>query len=350
MLKRSGVHGSQAPVHLEQRMSQFELTEEQHAIIDNADRYARAHLAPLSEPMDDDESWPAHIFPSLGEVGFLGITAPPELGGAGLDVLSAALVGQAMGRYNHAVALSWGAHENLTLNNILRNGTPEQCARFIPEMCAGRMVGALGLTEPGAGSDALSSMRTRAVRDGDHYVLNGRKLWITNGPIADVVFVCAKTSPERGAHGITAFFVESGSPGFSVAQNIRKMGFRGSPTGELLFDDCRVPVENRLGPEDGGVGIVMSGLDLERAFLAALAVGMGERALELSLDYSRQREQFGQPIACFQLIQAKLADMYTALPGGQADGDRSGHQRGPPAHHRRGAAAPLTRDALQSRP
>ena len=294
-------------------MSQFDLTEDQQTVLEAADAFAREHLMPVAERMDDEEWWPEHMFPTLGAQGYLGLTAPEDLGGAGLDVFTAGLVGQAFARYNPAVGLSWGAHENLCMNNILRNGDAEQRQRWIPGLSDGSLVGALGLTEPGAGSDALGGMRTTATREGDHYVIDGRKLWITNGPIADVVLLYAKTAPERGAHGISAFVVERGTPGFSVAQKIRKAGFRGSPTGELVFDGCRVPAANRLGAENAGVAVVMSGLDLERAFLATAAIGMSERALELSIQYARERKQFGKPIASFQLIQGRIADMYTQL-------------------------------------
>ncbi|MEL6346541.1 MAG: acyl-CoA dehydrogenase family protein [Myxococcota bacterium] len=294
-------------------MSPFHLSADQQEILDHADRFARKALAPLAEPMDNTETWPDGLFETLGSAGFLGLTAPESLGGAGMDIFSAGLIGQAFSRHNPAVALSWGAHENLALHNLLRNGNDEQRARFIPGMCAGTIVGALGLTEPGAGSDALGSMRTTAIRDGDRYRLNGRKLWITNGPIADVVLVYAKTAPERGPRGISAFLVEKGTPGFSTGQKIRKMGYRGSPTGELIFEDAIVPARNRIGAENAGVSVLMGGLDVERAFLAVTAVGMGERCLELSLDYAQAREQFGAPLASFQLIQAKLADMYVAL-------------------------------------
>ena len=294
-------------------MAPGELSAEEQDILDGADRLARSLLAPLAEEMDDTELWPADLFPRLGAAGYLGLTAPPALGGAGMSLLEAGLVAQAFSRYNPAAALSWGAHEGLALHVILRHGSPEQQARWVPAMCRGEAVGALGLTEPGAGSDALGSMRTTARREGDFYRLQGRKLWITNGPIADRVVVYARTAPERGSQGISAFVVERGTPGFSVAQHIRKIGFRGSPTGELVFEDCLVPLANRLGAENGGVGIVMGGLDIERALLSMLAIGMGERALALSLDYARLREQFGRPIAHFQLIQAHLADMYVAL-------------------------------------
>jgi len=263
--------------------------------------------------MDDDEWWPEGLFRRLGAAGYLGLTIPESEGGPGLDLFSSALVGQGFARWNQAVALSWLAHENLCVNNVQRNASPEQKKRYLPGLADGTLVGALALTEPGAGSDALGGMRTTARRDGDHYVLNGRKLFITNGSIADVLLVYAKTSPQLGPKGISAFLVEKSAPGFSVAQKLIKMGFRGSPTAELVFDDCRVPVANRVGEENAGVAVVMSGLDLERAVGATLSIGIAERCLQLGLDYARQRRQFGRPIGEFQIIQAKLADMYTAI-------------------------------------
>ncbi|HYF60266.1 MAG TPA: acyl-CoA dehydrogenase family protein [Burkholderiaceae bacterium] len=289
------------------------LTNEQVELLSQADRYARAELAPLARRMDDEEWWPADAFPKLGENGYFGITAPPSLGGAGMDLFTSGLVLQAFARWNHALALSWVAHENLCLHNILRNANAEQLARYVPRLCSGRAIGALGLTEPGAGSDALGSMRTTAVRDGDHYRLNGTKIYITNGPVADVLLVYAKTEPERGSRGISAFIVESGFPGFRVAQKLVKMGFRGSQTAELVFEDCRVPAANLVGEENGGVKVVMSGLDLERAMIAPLCLGIAERALQLSVDYARTRQQFGKPIASFQMIQDKLACMYVQV-------------------------------------
>ena len=291
----------------------YELTEDQRRTLALADEFARKELAPLAKKMDDDEWWPEGLFRRLGAAGYLGLTIPESEGGPGLDLFSSALVGQGFARWNQAVALSWLAHENLCVNNVQRNASPEQKKRYLPGLADGTLVGALGLTEPGAGSDALGGMRTTARRDGDHYVLNGRKLFITNGSIADVLLVYAKTSPELGPKGISAFLVEKSAPGFSVAQKLIKMGFRGSPTAELVFDDCRVPVANRVGEENAGVAIVMSGLDLERAVGATLSIGIAERCLQLALDYARQRKQFGRPIGDFQIIQAKLADMYTAI-------------------------------------
>jgi isovaleryl-CoA dehydrogenase len=287
------------------------LSNDEQAILDGADRFAREALYPLAQRMDNEEWWPAEAFPLIGDTGYFGITAPERFGGSGLDLMASGLVVQAFSRWNHALGLSWVAHENLCLHNILRNANAEQQARYVPGLCSGRLIGALGLTEPGAGSDALGSMRTTAVRDGDHYLLNGTKLYITNGPVADVLLVYAKTDKDRGAKGISAFLVEKDFPGFRVAQKLIKMGFRGSQTAELVFDNCRVPVANRVGEENEGVKVVMSGLDLERAMISPICLGIAERALQLSIDFARQRKQFGRPIADFQMIRAKLADLYT---------------------------------------
>jgi isovaleryl-CoA dehydrogenase len=293
------------------RSSQFALHAEDQAVLDAADKFARKVLAPLSGRMDDEEWWPPEAFPQIGAAGFMGATVPSEYGGAGMDLFSSGLVCQAFARWNPALALSWAAHDNLCANNIFRNASEAQRRRYLPGLCNGSRIGALGLTEPGAGSDALAGMRTTARRDGDHYVLNGTKIYITNGPVADVLLVYAKTAPERGAKGISALIVEKGFPGFRVAQKLMKMGFRGSQTGELVFEDCRVPVANLVGPENDGVKIVMSGLDLERALVASLCVGIAERALDLSVAYAGTRQQFGKPIGSFQMVQALLAEMYT---------------------------------------
>ena len=291
----------------------FSLAPHYREVLDQADRFARKELHPLLPRMDDEEWWPEHLFPMLGANGYLGVTVPEELGGAGLDCFAQGLVAQAFSRWNANAVLSILAHDNLCVNNLLRNASPAQQRKYLPGLSKGTLVGALGLTEPGAGSDALGSMRTTARRDGDHYVLNGTKLYITNGPIADVILVYAKTSPERGPHGISAFVVEKGFPGFSVAQKLVKMGLRGSPTGELVFNDCRVPAENLVGEEDRGVAITMSGLDLERSMASFCCLGMAERCLELAIDYARTRQQFGRPIGEFQLVQGMIADMYTSI-------------------------------------
>ena len=290
--------------------SHFDISDDQREVLDAADRYARNELYPLAERMDNEEWWPDHIFPQLGKDGYFGITVPPEYGGVGGDLFTSALVLQAFSRWNHALGLSWVAHENLCLNNIYRNANEAQKRKYLPGLCSGKLIGGLGLTEPGAGSDALGSMRTTAKRDGDHYVLNGSKIFITNSPVADVLLVYAKTAPEKGPHGISAFIIEKDYPGFRVAQKLEKMGFRGSQTGELVFEDCRVPAENLVGEENRGVSIVMSGLDLERAMITPILLGISERAFDLALDYAKTRQQFGKPIAEFQMIQSKLADMY----------------------------------------
>jgi len=291
----------------------FRLTPEQQEILDQADRFAEKEFWPLQQKMDDEEWWPPQTMPALARMGFLGVTVSPEHGGAGSDFFTSGLITQGLARRNPAVALSYVAHENLCVNNIARNASPEICKRFLPRLCDGSAIGALGLTEPGAGSDALGSMSTTARRDGDHYVLNGRKLFITNGPVADVILVYAKTDKGKGPKGISAFVIEKNFPGFQVAQKLDKMGFRGSTTAELVFDDCRVPAENRVGDENAGVSVVMSGLDLERAIVSMINLGMAERAFALALDYAKTREQFGRRIGEFQLIQAKLAEMYTAI-------------------------------------
>ncbi|HMS79634.1 MAG TPA: acyl-CoA dehydrogenase family protein [Burkholderiaceae bacterium] len=286
------------------------LSEDEQAILDQADRFAREQLHPLSERMDRDEWWPEDAMPKVGATGYCGIPVPDAYGGAGMDLFASGLVLQAFSRWNHAFALSWVAHENLCLYNLYRNANETLRRRYLPGLCSGRSVGALGLTEPGAGSDALGSMATTARRDGDHWVLNGTKIYITNGPVADVLLVYAKTDRDKGARGISAFVVEKDAPGFRVAQKLTKMGFRGSQTGELVFDECRVPIGNLVGEEDAGVKVVMSGLDLERAMISPICLGIAERALELSLDYARTRRQFGRPISDFQLVRGKLADMY----------------------------------------
>ena len=290
--------------------SLFDLSDDQREVLDTADLYARNELYPLAQKMDDDESWPDEAFRKLGTDGYFGITTPPALGGMGSDLFTSGLVLQAFSRWNHALGLSWVAHENLCANNILRNANDAQKKKYLPGLSNGKLIGGLGLTEPGAGSDALGSMRTTARKDGDHYVLNGSKIFITNSPIADILLVYAKTAPEKGAHGISAFIIEKDYPGFRVAQKLTKMGFRGSQTGELVFDECRVPAENLVGEENKGVSIVMSGLDLERAMISPICLGIAERALDLCIDYAKTREQFGKPIAQFQMIQSKLADIY----------------------------------------
>lgn len=291
----------------------FELDPDRAAILDHADRFARNELYDLAPRMDAEEWWPEDAFPAIGAAGFFGATIAEDYGGAGMDLLSAGLVLQGFARWNHAMALSVVAHDNLCANNIYRNANEAQRRKYLPGLCSGQKIGALGLTEPGAGSDALGSMRTTARREGDHYVLNGSKLYITNGPVADLVLVYAKTAPERGAKGISAFIVPTSTPGFQVAQKLQKMGYRGSPTAELVLTDCRVPAENLVGTENNGVAIVMSGLDLERAMISPICLGIAERALDLSIDFAQTRRQFGKPIGSFQMVQSMLAEIYVQI-------------------------------------
>ena len=296
----------------------YSLTSEQRQIVDHVDRVSREVLHPLQARMDAEDWWPDDLFKQMGELGLLGITAPEEMGGSGQKEFTQALVYEVISKWNPAVGLSHGAHDNLCLNNLLRNGSEEQVKKYVPGLCSGDLVGALGLTEPGAGSDALGSMATTARRDGDDYIINGSKIYITNGPIADVVLLYAKTDKSKGAKGISAFIIETDNPGFKVAQKLDKMGFRGSPTGELVFDECRVPASAMVGAENSGVSVVMSGLDLERAMVTSVCVGMAERALELGLEYAKIREQFGKPIASFQMVQSKLAEIYTEVETARA--------------------------------
>ena len=287
--------------------------EELRALVDHASEYFFDKLHPLQKRMDDEDWFPEAEFRALAEMGLFGITIPQEYGGQGLSYLAAGMLGEAMSFANPGLAWSWTSHDNLCTDAIYRNGTEDQRRRYVPALCAGKLIGALGMTEPGAGSDALGSMATTARREGDHYVLNGGKLFITNGPVADVLLVYAKTAPERGKRGISAFVVEKTFPGFSVAQKLDKMGLRGNPTGELVFNDCIVPAENLVGRENEGVAVMMSGLDVERCLSAPLGIGPAQRALDLALDHARTRKQFGQRIGDFQLVQAKLADMYAAI-------------------------------------
>ncbi|MCI4348246.1 MAG: acyl-CoA dehydrogenase family protein [Thermoplasmata archaeon] len=275
-------------------------------------RFVQKEIAPVADRMDREDYFPRDLFGRLGEHGFLGPTIPAEFEGLGQSYRAQALILEEIARVSPALALSVGAHSNLCADNLYRNGTPAQRQMFLPDLAVGRRVGALALTEPMAGSDAVS-LRTTAERHGGHYVLNGTKQFITNGPIADTLLVYAKTKPDQGADGISAFLVTRDTPGFSVSRSLDKMGMRGSPTGELAFQECKVPAENLLGAEDRGVTVMMSGLNVERAVLGAIPVGIMAECLERCLGYARQREQFGKKIGHFELIQEKLANMYALL-------------------------------------
>lgn len=290
----------------------FELDESHEMLRGVVRSFANRFLAPIAEQIDRDDDLPPDMFRHLGELGILGVTVSPQYGGAGADLLAGVLAIEELARASASVALSYGAHANLCVNNLYRNGTESQRQRYLPGLCSGESIGALALTEPDAGSDAVG-IRTTAVRDGDDYLLNGTKMFITNGPIADVFVLYAKTDPSRNSHGITAFIVERTFPGFSVARKLDKLGHRGSPTGELVLQDCRVPAENVLGVVNEGVRVMMSGLDLERVFLAGEPIGIAEAALDASVRYARQRQQFGQAIGSFEMVQAMLANMYTQI-------------------------------------
>ncbi|MGA7862173.1 MAG: acyl-CoA dehydrogenase family protein [Thermoplasmata archaeon] len=275
-------------------------------------RFVRKEISPVADRMDREDLFPREVFSRLGEQGFLGPTIPTEFDGLGQTYRAQALILEEIARASPALALSVGAHSTLCADSLYRNGSADQRQSFLPDLVAGRAVGALALTEPTAGSDAVS-LRTRAERHGEHYVLNGSKQFITNGPVADTLLVYAKTKPTEGARGISAFIVTRDTPGFSVSRSLDKMGMRGSPTGELAFQDCKVPAANLIGAEDKGVSVMMSGLNVERAVLSAIPVGIMAECLDRCLEYARQREQFGKKIGRFELIQEKLANMYAQL-------------------------------------
>ncbi|MEO0400408.1 MAG: isovaleryl-CoA dehydrogenase [Pseudomonadota bacterium] len=275
-------------------------------------RWVEDKLAPRAEQIDADNEFPRDLWPELGALGLLGLTAHEDFGGAGLGYVAHCVAMEEISRGSGAVGLSYGAHSNLCVNQISLNGTDEQKARYLPKLCSGEHLGALAMSEPGAGSDVVS-MRLKAEKRGDHYVLNGNKMWITNGPQADVLVVYAKTEPEAGARGITAFIIEKSFKGFAPAQKLDKLGMRGSDTSELIFEDCEVPAENILGQENDGVAVLMSGLDYERVVLAGGPIGLMQAAMDVVTPYVHERKQFGQSIGEFQLVQGKLADMYTTM-------------------------------------
>ena len=286
-----------------------ELSDAQRMIRDATREFCRREIEPIADRSTED--WfPRELWPKLGALGVLGVMAPVEYGGTGADLLSGVLVIEEIAKVSASIALSYGAHANLCVNNITLNASDAQRRRYLPALCDGSAVGALALTEPEAGSDAVG-IRTTARRAGDVYVLNGRKMFITNGSVADTLVLYAKTDPAAGSRGITAFLVERDFPGFAVGQRLDKLGHRGSPTAELLLDDCQVPAGNVIGEVGRGVQVMMQGLAIERAFLAGEAIGIAEAALAGAIAYARQRRQFGRRIGDFQLIQAKLADMYT---------------------------------------
>lgn len=288
----------------------FFLGEDIDMLRDSVAAFVAQEITPRAAEADRSDQFPADLWRKFGDMGLLGLTVPEEWGGTGMGYLAHMIAMEEISRGSGAIGLSYAAHSNLCVNQINRNGSAEQKARFLPRLISGEHIGALAMSEPNAGSDVVS-MRLRADLKGDHYVLNGTKMWITNGPDCDVLVVYAKTDMAAGAKGITAFIVEKGSPGFSVAQKLDKLGMRGSHTGELVFQDVEVPLANVLGQPGQGVGVLMSGLDYERAVLSGGPLGLMQAAMDLVLPYVHDRHQFGQSIGEFQLIQGKLADMYT---------------------------------------
>jgi isovaleryl-CoA dehydrogenase len=295
----------------------FDLGETADAIREMTARFAADRIAPIAAEIDRTNEFPRHLWPEMGALGLHGITVEEEWGGSGLGYLEHVVAMEEVSRGSAAVGLSYGAHSNLCVNQIRRWGTPEQKRRYLPRLISGEHVGALAMSEVGSGSDVIS-MSLKAERRGDRYLLNGGKFWITNAPHADVLVVYAKTDPEAESRGVTAFLVEKGFAGFSCAQKLDKLGMRGSDTGELVFVDCEVPEDNVMGPENGGAGVLMSGLDYERAVLAAGPLGIMQACLDAVLPYVRERKQFGRPIGTFQLMQGKIADMYVALNSARA--------------------------------
>jgi isovaleryl-CoA dehydrogenase len=290
----------------------FALGEDVDALRDTVARFSQDNIAPRAAEIDRDNTFPRDLWPQLGELGVLGITVAEDYGGAGMGYLAHCVAMEEISRASAAIGLSYGAHSNLCVNQIHRNGTAEQKRRYLPKLVSGEHVGALAMSEPNSGSDVVS-MRTRADKKGDHYVLNGSKMWITNGPVAETFVVYAKTDPTAGSRGMTAFIVENGFKGFSAAQKLDKLGMRGSDTSELVFEDCEVPEENVLGAVGNGVNVLMSGLDYERVVLAAGPLGIMQACLDVVIPYVHDRKQFGRPIGQFQIMQAKLADMYVTM-------------------------------------
>jgi isovaleryl-CoA dehydrogenase len=295
----------------------FGLGDDADMMRDTVARFAQDRIAPRAEEIDRTNTFPRDLWPAMGELGLHGITVEEEFGGTGLGYLEHCVAMEEISRASAAVGLSYGAHSNLCVNQLRRNGTAEQKKKYLPKLISGAHVGALAMSEPGAGSDVVS-MRTRADKKGDRYVINGSKFWITNGPEADTLVVYAKTDPNAGARGITAFLIEKGMTGFSTAQKLDKLGMRGSDTCELVFEDCEVPEENVLGEVGRGVNVLMSGLDYERVVLAAGPLGIMQACMDVVMPYVHERKQFGQPIGTFQIMQAKVADMYVQMNAAKA--------------------------------
>ena len=290
----------------------FQLGQTADLLRESVAEFAAREISTLAGKIDRENTFPAALWSRLGEMGLLGVTIDPKFGGAGMGYLEHTIAMEEISRASGSVGLSYGAHSNLCVNQIFRNGTDAQKSQFLPDLISGAKVGALAMSEHTSGSDVVS-MQLRAEKSGDHYVLNGSKMWITNGPDADTLVVYAKTDPAAKAHGITAFIIEKGLEGFSTGPKLDKLGMRGSNTCELIFENCAVPKERVLGAENKGVGVLMSGLDFERVVLSGGPLGLMQACLDIVLPYVHDRKQFGEPIGSFQLVQAKLADMYTTL-------------------------------------
>ena len=295
----------------------FDLGEMAETIRETTRRFAADRIQPIAAEIDEKDRFPRELWPEMGELGLHGITVEEEFGGLGLGYLEHVIAQEEVARASASVGLSYGAHSNLCVNQIRRWGNEDQKRKYLPKLISGEHVGSLAMSEAGAGSDVVG-MKLRADKVQGGYVLNGTKFWITNAPDADTLVVYAKTAPGEGSRGITTFLVEKDMPGFSIGQKLDKMGMRGSPTAELVFNDCEVPDENVMGPVNGGVGVLMSGLDYERTVLAGIQLGIMQACLDSVLPYVRERKQFGKPIGSFQLIQAKVADMYVALNSARA--------------------------------
>jgi isovaleryl-CoA dehydrogenase len=296
---------------------EFGLGEAADAIRETTARFSADKIAPLAAEIDATNTFPRALWPQMGDLGLHGITVDEEYGGLGLGYLEHVVAMEEVSRASASVGLSYGAHSNLCVNQLRRWGTAEQKQRYLPKLISGEHVGSLAMSEAGSGSDVVS-MKLRAEKRGDRYVLNGTKFWITNAPHADTLVVYAKTAPGEASRGITTFIVEKGFKGFSVSKKLDKMGMRGSDTAELVFEDCEIPEENVMGPENGGAGVLMSGLDYERTVLSGGPLGIMQACLDVVLPYVRERKQFGKPIGSFQLMQGKIADMYVALNSARA--------------------------------
>ncbi len=298
-------------------MLHFHLDDTTSMLRDTLAEFAQTEIAPQAAQIDKNNEFPLELWPKFGELGLLGITVDPAYGGAGMGYLAHSIAMEEISRASASVGLSYGAHSNLCINQIHRNGSEAQKQQYLPKLISGEHIGALAMSEPGAGSDVVS-MKLKAELKGDHYVLNGSKMWITNGPDADVLVVYAKTEPDAGPRGITAFLIEKSFTGFSTGNKLDKLGMRGSNTCELIFEDCEVPRENVLGELNDGVAVLMSGLDYERLVLSGGPVGIMQASMDAVLPYVHEREQFGQAIGEFQLVQGKVADMYTTMNASRA--------------------------------